>query len=221
MRLLVAEDDPGLLSVLDRGLRKHGYVVDTTQRGDDALHLLTVNDYAAAVLDWRMPALDGVEVITAARRGGRSLPILLLTARDTPADRVHGLDAGADDYLVKPFDFAELLARLRALMRRRAGGGEPLLRAGNLELDPARHEVRSIDGVLQLTPREYAILELLMRGVGTVVSRRTITDQAWPDGDPTWNTLEVHIARLRAKLAGGSRVGVVAVRGAGYRLVEQ
>ena len=113
MRLLVAEDDPALLAVLARGLRQHGYVVDTASRGDDALDLLGTGEYAAAVLDWRMPGLDGVEVIVSIRRQQRTLPILLLTARDTPADRVTGLDSGADDYIVKPFDFGELLARLQ------------------------------------------------------------------------------------------------------------
>ena len=219
MRLLIAEDDSSLLAVLERGLSRNGYVVDTARRGDDALHLLELNDYAAVVLDWRMPGLDGVEVIAAARRASRTVPILLLTARDTAADRVHGLDAGADDYLVKPFDFDELLARLRALLRRSPAASPPVLRAGTLELDPATHEVRSGSHIVALTPREYAILELLMRRVGAVVSRQTITNHAWPDGDPTWNTLEVHIARLRAKLAGESTVNLRAVRGTGYRLV--
>jgi DNA-binding response OmpR family regulator len=221
MRLLIAEDDSSLLAVLERGLGRHGYVVDTARRGDDALHLLEVNDYAGAVLDWRMPGLDGVQVIAAVRRSGRPVPILLLTARDTAADRVHGLDSGADDYLVKPFDFDELLARLRALLRRGSAPRPPILRAGNLELDPASHEVRSSSRTVGLTPREYAILELLMRRVGAVVSRQTIINHVWPDADPTWNTLEVHVARLRAKLAGGSAVSINAVRGAGYRLIVE
>jgi DNA-binding response OmpR family regulator len=220
MRILIAEDDAPLLSVLTRGLRQNGYVVDTAERGDDALHMLLVDDYAAAVLDWRMPGLDGIEVIAAARRQRQTIPILLLTARDTPADRVLGLDAGADDYLVKPFDFGELLARLRALLRRGTEGGSGVLRLGNLALDPATRDVRIGDRDLGLTPREYGILELLLRRADTVVSRQGIVDQVWPEGDPTWNAIDVHVARLRAKMAGGSTVHIVAVRGAGYRLVE-
>jgi DNA-binding response OmpR family regulator len=220
MRVLIAEDDAPLLSVLTRGLRQNGYVVDTAARGDDALHLLMVNEYAAAVLDWRMPGLNGIEVIAAVRQRRQTLPILLLTAHDAPADRVRGLDAGADDYVVKPFDFSELLARLRALLRRGSEGGSAVLRLGNLALDPATRDVRIGDRDLGLTPREYGILELLLRRAGTVVSRQGIIDQVWPEGDPTWNAIDVHVARLRAKMAGGSTVHILAVRGAGYRLVE-
>jgi DNA-binding response OmpR family regulator len=220
MRLLVAEDDPALLAVLARGLRQHGYVVDTASRGDDALDLLGTGEYAAAVLDWRMPGLDGVEVIVSIRRQLRTLPILLLTARDTPADRVTGLDSGADDYIVKPFDFGELLARLRAMLRRTAGDGAPLMRVAGLELDPATHEVRTAGELIQVTPREYAILEVLMRRAGKVVTRHNLAEQVWPDGEATWNAIEAHMARLRAKIGGSAGVAIVAVRGTGYRLVE-
>ena len=218
MRLLVAEDDPALLSVLARGLRQGGYVVDTAERGDDALHMLEVGDYAAAVLDWRMPGLDGAEVIAAARREGSRLPILLLTARDTTSDRVRGLDAGADDYLVKPFDFGELLARLRALLRRGGPASGPTLRVAGLQLDPATREVLSGERPVALTPREYAILELLMRRAGAVVPRQAIAEQVWPEADATWNAMEAHVARLRSKLGGDAGIAIVAVRGTGYRL---
>ncbi|MHB8490305.1 MAG: response regulator transcription factor [Candidatus Dormibacteria bacterium] len=220
MRLLVAEDDPALLSVLARGLRQHGYLVDTVNRGDDALDLLGTGEYAAAVLDWRMPGLDGVEVIVSIRRKRKNLPILLLTARDTPSDRVVGLDSGADDYIVKPFDFGELLARLRAMLRRAAGEGAPVIRMAGLQLDPATHEVRSGQQLVQLTPREYAILEVLMRRAGRVVTRHSLAEQVWPDGEATWNAIEAHMARLRAKIGGASGVAIVAVRGTGYRLLE-
>ncbi|HVC41211.1 MAG TPA: response regulator transcription factor [Candidatus Saccharimonadales bacterium] len=220
MRLLVAEDDPALLSVLARGLRQHGYLVDTVNRGDDALDLLGTGEYAAAVLDWRMPGLDGVEVIVSIRRQRKNLPILLLTARDTPSDRVVGLDSGADDYIVKPFDFGELLARLRAMLRRAAGDGAPVIRMAGLQLDPATHEVRSGEQLVQLTPREYAILEVLMRRTGRVVTRHSLAEQVWPDGEATWNAIEAHMARLRAKIGGASGVAIVAVRGTGYRLLE-
>ena len=220
MRLLIAEDDPALLAVLARGLRLHGYVVDTASRGDDALALLGMGEYAAAVLDWRMPGLDGVEVIVSIRRQHRTLPILLLTARDTPADRVTGLDSGADDYIVKPFDFSELLARLRAMLRRTVGDGAPLMRVAGLQLDPATHEVRSSGALIQVTPREYAILEVLMRRADRVVTRHNLAEQVWPDGEATWNAIEAHMARLRAKVGGDAGVAIVAVRGIGYRLVE-
>jgi two-component system copper resistance phosphate regulon response regulator CusR len=220
MRLLVAEDDAALLSVLARGLRQNGYLVDTAARGDDALHMLGVGEFAAAVLDWRMPGLDGAKVITEARRRGLHLPILMLTARDTLQDRVHGLDSGADDYLVKPFDFDELLARIRALLRRGGSDAGPVLRVAGLELDPATHDVRSAGRLVALTPREYAILEVLMRRAGAAVSRRSIAEQVWPDADASWNAMEAHMARLRAKLSGDSGVAIVAVRGTGYRLVS-
>ena len=216
----MAEDDPALLAVLARGLRQNGYTVDTVDRGDDALDLLANGDYTAAVLDWRMPGLDGVEVITSIRRQRGNLPILLLTARDTPADRVVGLDSGADDYIVKPFDFGELLARLRAMLRRTEGDAAPMVRVGGLQLDPATHEVRSDGELVQLTPREYAILEVLMRRAGKVATRQTLAEQVWPDGDATWNAIEAHMARLRAKIGGASGVAIVAVRGTGYRLLE-
>jgi DNA-binding response OmpR family regulator len=221
MRLLVAEDDAPLLGVLARGLRQAGYLVDTAERGDDALHLLGIGEYAAAVIDWRMPGMDGAEVITEARRRGCRVPLLMLTARDTLADRVRGLDTGADDYLVKPFDFDELLARLRALLRRGGPEVEPALRTGGVRLDPATREVRSGDRMVALTPREFAILELLMRRTGKVVTRQSIAEHAWPEADATWNAMEAHVARLRAKLAGDAGVAIVAVRGTGYRLVAR
>jgi DNA-binding response OmpR family regulator len=220
MRLLVAEDDAALLAVLARGLRQSGYLVDTVSRGDDALDLLRTGDYAGAVLDWRMPGLDGVEVILSIRRQHGNLPILLLTARDTPADRIVGLDSGADDYIVKPFDFGELLARVRAMLRRTAGDGAPLIRLAGLQLDPATHEVRSAGELIQLTPREYSILEVLMRRAGKVVTRHSLAEQVWPDGEATWNAIEAHMARLRAKIGGSAGVAIVAVRGTGYRLLE-
>jgi DNA-binding response OmpR family regulator len=138
----VAEDDPALRSVLERGLRESGYVVDAVADGDSALGYLRIYDYEVAVLDWRMPALSGLEVVREIRRRGFAVPILMLTARDSAGDRVTGLDEGADDYLVKPFDFSELLARMRALQRRSPTTQNPRLTVGNLEFDPATREVR-------------------------------------------------------------------------------
>ncbi|HUA96212.1 MAG TPA: response regulator transcription factor [Acidimicrobiales bacterium] len=222
MRVLVAEDDPGLRSVLERGLRRSGYVVDAVPDGDRALRYLRGYDYEVAVLDWRMPGTSGVEVIRRIRRLGSKVPVLMLTARDTTSDRVEGLDAGADDYLVKPFEFAELLARLRALQRRPAVPLDPVLSVGDLTYDPAARQVRRDEVDLALTGRERAILELLMRRYPSVVERRSIALQVWDDEAEAVgsNTIDVHLARLRAKLAGSS-VRIETVRGIGYRLVAE
>ncbi|PZR79683.1 MAG: DNA-binding response regulator [Candidatus Aeolococcus gillhamiae] len=219
MRLLVAEDDAALRSVLVRGLIKHGYVVDATERGDDALLLLASNRYAAAIVDWRMPGLEGTDVVSRARQRGDATPVLMLTARDLSVDRVEGLDAGADDYLVKPFDFAELLARLRALLRRPPLASAPVLRVGDLSLDPSTHEVRSGERSVSLTPLEYAVLEILLRRAPHVASRAVVAEHAWSAGESiSMNALEAHVARLRAKLV-GSGLRISAVRGVGYRIV--
>ena len=220
MRVLVAEDDAGLRSVLERGLRKHGYAVDAAERGDDALHMLRVNEYAAVVLDWRLPGMEGIDVVRSARSAGVRTPVLMLTALDTHDDRIAGLDGGADDYMAKPFHFGELLARLRALLRRSAGADGPVLSRGRLTLDPATREVRADGRALALTPREFAMLELLLRRSPAVVSRESLASQVWEDDSVAWNTIEVHIARLRAKLVHAD-VRVVAVRGIGYRLVDE
>lgn len=220
MRLLVVEDDPGLRDVLGRGLREAGYVVDVVSDGDEALAFLRAYEYAVCILDWRLPGRSGLEVLTWARRQGIGAPVLMLTARDAPADRVHALDAGADDYLVKPFDYGELLARLRALQRRPGTERAPVLRCGSLVVDPASRIVVVAGGEVPLAPRELSVLELLLRRSPAVVSRHSIAVQAWPD---EWdavgsNTIDVHIARLRAKLARAD-VRIETVRGAGYRLV--
>lgn len=221
MRLLVAEDDDPLRDVIGRGLHQAGYVVDLVARGDDALDQLFYLDYAAAIVDWRMPGLQGIDVIRAARRRGARTPFLMLTARDTPADRIAGLDAGSDDYLVKPFEFGELLARLRALLRRMPASAGAELRVGRLVVDPARRQAL-IDGTpVAVTPKEFTLLDMLaVRSPGTV-SRQELVAGGWPDGDEVdANRIEVHVARLRAKLA-AAELRIEAVRGAGYRLVQQ
>ena len=220
VRVLLAEDDPGLRSVLERGLRRGGYVVDAVPDGATALRHLRAHPYEVAVLDWRMPGASGVEVVRAARRLGASTPVLLLTARDTTDDRVQGLDAGADDYLVKPFELAELLARLRALQRRPPAALPPRLVVGDLELDPVTRQVRRGGVVIALTSRELGVLELLLRRHPRIVDRRALALQVWDDEAQAIgsNTIDVHMARLRAKLGpGGPRVETV--RGVGYRLV--
>src|SRR6187549_1469868 len=154
VRILVAEDDPGLREVIVLGLADSGYHVDAVERGDDAIDQLRFYEYDVAILDWRMPGREGIDVVDWARRHKRPTAILMLTARDTPADRIRGLDTGADDYLVKPFDFGELLARVRALQRRPRGVDRPVLTSGALELDPVRHVVIASGRELSLTATE-------------------------------------------------------------------
>ena len=220
MRVLVAEDDAALRSVLERGLRESGYVVDAVPDGAEALAYLRTYDYEVAVLDWRMPHGTGLEVLQELRRRGSRVPVLMLTARDTPADRVTGLDEGADDYLVKPFDFSELLARLRALQRRSPALQGPKLCVGDVVLDPASRVVQVGAEEPAFTATELAILELLMRRSPGVVDRRGIAVQVWDqEADAVGsNTIDVHMARLRAKLAAAD-VRIETVRGVGYRIV--
>ena len=222
MRVLVAEDDEGLGAVLVRGLREDGYVVDLVPDGETAAAYLRVYQYEVAVIDWRMPKLSGLDLVAGLRRSGSALPVLMLTARDTPADRVTGLDAGADDYLVKPFDFGELLARLRALQRRPADLRAPVLALGGLALDPAARTVRLGGQALSLTGTEFGILEILLRRSPAAVDRTMIAQHVWDEESDALgsNTISVHLARLRSKLAGAG-VRVETVRGIGYRIVAR
>jgi len=219
MRVLVAEDDEGLRSVLQRGLRENGYVVDALPDGAQALAFLRTYDYDVAVLDWRMPKMSGLELVRELRRAGSSVPILMLTARDTADDRIAGLDEGADDYLVKPFVFGELLARVRALQRRPPAVHGPRVVVGNLVFDPATRDVRIGSKQPTLTATELSILEILMRRAPNVVERRSIAVHVWDEEADALgsNTIDVHLARLRAKLVGGL-VRIETVRGIGYRM---
>jgi DNA-binding response OmpR family regulator len=217
---LVAEDDPGLRSVLERGLREHGYVVDAVADGSLALAYLRSYTYEVAILDWRMPKQSGIDVLGAMRARGDRTPVLMLTARDATEDRVEGLNRGADDYLVKPFSFAELMARVSALQRRPALTVDPVLTCADLSFDPATRVVAR-DGVpITLTTIETGLIELLMRRAPAVVNRRTIALQVWDDeADAVGsNTIDVHVGRLRSKL-GDAEARIETVRGSGYRLV--
>jgi two-component system copper resistance phosphate regulon response regulator CusR len=221
MRILVAEDDPGLREVIVLGLADSGYHVDAVDRGDDAIDQLRFYEYDVAILDWRMPGREGIDVVEWARRNERPTAILMLTARDAPVDRIHGLDAGADDYLVKPIDFGELLARVRALQRRPRGVDAPTLQRGRLALDPVTRKV-TVDGrELSLTHTEYRILELLLRRSPAVVGRKAIAEHAWADETTPLgsNAIDVQLSRIRAKLPRAG-IRIVTVRGAGYRLEE-
>ncbi|MDQ6795470.1 MAG: response regulator transcription factor [Chloroflexota bacterium] len=221
MRVLVAEDDPGLRDVIVLGLRDHGYHVDAVERGDDAIDQLRWYEYDVAIIDWRMPGAEGIDVVAWARRQQRPTALLMLTARDAPADRIRGLDTGADDYLVKPFDFGELLARVRALQRRPRQSAGPVIEKGQVALDPAARTVTAAGRPMNLTVTEYLILELLMRRSPAVVDRKAIAEHAWADEtDPLGsNAIDVQLSRLRAKLPSAG-IRIVTVRGAGYRLDE-
>ena len=222
MRVLVAEDDRGLREALGRGLRENGYTVDAVPDGRAAMDYLRSYDYAVVVLDWRMPRVSGLEVLQWMRRSKLPAAVLMLTARDAPADRVTGLDQGADDYLIKPFDFTELLARIRALQRRPRTSQSPQLVVGDVLFDPATREVRIGAQRPTLTGTERGILEMLMRRSPAVVDRRSIAVHVWDNEADAMgsNTIDVHMARLRSKLA-GAQVRVESVRAVGYRIVAR
>lgn len=214
MRILLVEDDPLLGDGLAAGLRLDGYGVDWTRDGEAARLALLADDYAACVLDLSLPRRDGLAVLKDLRaRGGRT-PVLIFTARDTTADKVAGLDAGADDYLLKPFDLAELQARLRALIRRAAGSAAPLLRLGDLALDPAARRVTLADQVVPMSAKEYALLFDLLSNQARIRSRQELETSLYAWGEETEsNTVEVYIHHLRRKL-GPERIRTV--RGLGY-----
>ena len=219
MRVLVAEDDAALRTVLERGLRESGYVVDAVADGQAAVKWLRAYEHEVAILDWRMPLKSGIEVVEEVRRAGVKTPILMLTARDAAVDRVAGLHAGADDYLVKPFDFDELLARLVALQRRPALTVAPKIAVGDLCYDPATRELTVAGSPVALTTTELAIMELLLRRSPAVVTRRSIALQVWDDEADVIgsNTIDVHVGRLRSKIA-ASTAKIQTVRGSGYRV---
>jgi DNA-binding response OmpR family regulator len=222
MRLLLVEDEPAAVRVLERGLREQAYAVDVVTDGEAALFQVMTTDYDALILDVMLPVKDGLMVCQAIRRMGNPVPILMVTARDAIDARIEGLDCGADDYLVKPFDFGELLARLRALIRR---GRQPLLpdkvTVGPLALD-TRGRFAQVDGRdVRLTAKEYALLEYLVRRAGDVVSRSDIAEHVWDEHyDPLSNVVDVYIQRLRRKLGGTSESFIRTRRGEGYQLIK-
>ncbi|MDF2691666.1 MAG: DNA-binding heavy metal response regulator [Labilithrix sp.] len=218
MKVLVVEDDKKLARFLAQALTEEGYVVDTCSRGRDALNQAGHIAYSLIVLDWMLPDLDGVTVCREIRRSASNVPILMLTARGEVGERVTGLDAGADDYMTKPFELEELLARVRAAIRR--GQSEPqTIRVGKLSIDLLEHIVH-VDGTrLDLTPREYSLLALLSKNAGRVVPRSEILSQVWETvRDPGSNVIEVNVKNLRDKLGGAAPV-IETVRGIGYRMV--
>ncbi len=221
MRLLVVEDNEKLAASLKKGLQQEGYAVDAAGSAADARALLSMmsDDYDAILLDRMLPDGDGVALCRSIRSSGRIVPILMLTARDGVSDRVHGLDAGADDYLTKPFSFDELAARIRALLRRPRGPVQMTLREGEIELDPGTREIRVAGTVVPMTAKEFGLLELLMRHAGQVLTREQITRRLWDqEFDAGSNVVEVHVKNVRRKLAeAGSNDRIETLRGTGYR----
>ncbi|SEF85073.1 response regulator transcription factor [Thauera chlorobenzoica] len=219
MKILLVEDDELLGDGIQAGLEQAGFTVDWARDGSAAAHALDTGAYQAAVLDLGLPRLSGMDVLRRARAAGLQLPILILTARDALADRVAGLDAGADDYVVKPFELAELQARLRALVRRASGSAAPLLTCGALQLDPGRRQVRFGGRAVALTTREFAILHALLLGKGRVLSKAQLEEQLYGWGEEVGsNTVEVFIHHLRRKLAPGL---IRTVRGVGYLIEDE
>jgi two-component system OmpR family response regulator len=220
MRILVVEDEPKMAALLRRGLAEEGHAVDVAHAGDDALWMARATAYDAVVLDVMLPGLDGVEVCRRLREAGVWAPVLMLTARDAVGDRVAGLDAGADDYLAKPFSFAELLARLRALHRRGPEERPTVLRVDDLRLDPASRRVWRGEDEISLSAKEFALLEAFMRRPGDVLSRDRLLEQAWDYAyEQRSNVVDVYVRYLREKIDRPfGRSSLETVRGAGYRL---
>ena len=220
MRVLVVEDEKKLGQLLGRGLREEGYAADVADRGEDALWMARATAYNAIVLDVMLPGLDGFEICRRLRRDGVWAPVLMLTARDTVEDRVSGLDVGADDYLTKPFAFEELLARLRALTRRSPVERPPVLEVGDLRLDPAAHRAWRDGQELDLSAKEFALLELFMRQAGITLSRTQLLDGAWDMAfESQSNVIDVYVRYLREKIDRPfGRDSLETVRGVGYRL---
>jgi DNA-binding response OmpR family regulator len=220
MRLLVVEDEPVAASVLAKGLREHSYAVDIAADGASALEQLETNDYDLIILDILLPRINGLDLCRRMRSNASPVPVLMLTARGGPDDRVEGLDAGADDYLSKPYHFPELLARVRALLRR-GPALEPLERTlDDLVVEPRARRVTRAGRVIQLTTKEYALLEYLLHRRSQVVTRADIAEHVWDDSfDPMSNLIEVYIQRLRRKVDDGHAVKLIHTRrGAGYTL---
>jgi DNA-binding response OmpR family regulator len=218
MRILVTEDEKDLADALAKGLERQGYAVDVAYDGEESLRLTEVNDYDLLILDLNLPKVDGMEVCQRLRDSGSSIGILMLTARAGLDSRVNGLDMGADDYLVKPFHFPELLARVRSILRREGEHRKPILRTGDLMLDPNTIRAAVRDTQITLTAKEFGILEYLMRNVGRVVSQEELLEHVWSeDANLFTQSIKVHINNLRKKLDAAGGEGLIStVKGKGY-----
>jgi two-component system, OmpR family, response regulator QseB len=218
MRVLVVEDDPMIGRAVLSGLRESGYATDWVRDGVEAELALSSGGYDAALLDLGLPRREGLDILKSLRRGKQDLPVLIITARDAVSDRVAGLDSGADDYLVKPFSLEELLARMRAVIRRRVGRASPEIQYGALLLDPVRRAVRFRDAPVELSAREFALLEALLQEPGAVVSRQKLEEAVYGWGEEVEsNSVEVHLHNLRRKLTPEL---IRNVRGVGYRVAK-
>jgi DNA-binding response OmpR family regulator len=219
VKLLVVEDEERVASFIEKGLRAHGYAVEWVQTGEDALRRLTQPGISLVILDLGLPDLDGLDVLKGLRKSGSAVPVLVLTARGRVDDRVKGLNLGADDYLGKPFAFAELLARVRSNLRARATGSPGLQEVGRLRIDPVRHEVTVSGRTLNLSAREFALLKTFADRPGQVMSRQELLSMAWDmDFDPQTNLVDVYVRYLRRKLGEHT---IETVRGEGYCLQVQ
>jgi two-component system, OmpR family, copper resistance phosphate regulon response regulator CusR len=220
MRILIVEDEPTAATVLAKGLREHAYAVDVANDGDAALEQAAINQYDLLIVDVLLPGIDGFEVCRRLRADGASVPVLMLTALGRLDDRVEGLDAGADDYLPKPYHFKELLARVRALLRRGPALASAVLSVRDLAIDTRARRVERAGRLIQLTTKEYSLLEYLAKRQGEVVGRAHIAEHVWDDSfDPMSNLIEVYIQRLRRKVDDGNDVKLIHTRrGAGYTL---
>ncbi len=222
MRVLLVEDDARIARFVAKGLREESYAVDIAENGNDAVYQTEINDYDLIILDIMIPGMDGLAVCQAIRAAGKRTPILMLTARDGVDDRITGLDSGADDYLTKPFEFRELLARLRALLRRQSDLRPPRIIVGDLELDTASQTAKRGNRSIPLTAKEYALLEYFARNAGRVIGRSEIAEHVWDETfDPFSNLIEVYVNRLRRKLGDeGGKPLLQTRRGSGYVLCE-
>lgn len=220
MRVLLIEDEPGMVQFIQQGLQEQAFSVDTAQDGETGLESALLSEYDVLVLDIMLPVMDGLQVLQELRAQGIKTPVLLLTARSEIEDRVRGLDAGADDYLVKPFAFSELLARLRALVRRPPLQYDPVLELGDLTMDVSAHVVRRSGRLIELSPREFALLELLLRHPRQVLSRTQIAERVWNlDYYTGTNVVDVYIGYLRRRIDRGFDYPLIhTVRGIGYRV---
>lgn len=223
MKILIIEDEAKTAAYLQKGLSEEGFVADTAPTGDEGFKLATGNPYDLIILDVMLPGRDGWSIMESLRKEGRQTPVLFLTARDTVQDRVRGLELGADDYLVKPFAFSELLARVRSVLRRGPNRQPGPLKLGDLEIDLAAHRVSRAGKRLELTPKEFALLSLLARRSGEVLSRTLIAEQIWDmNFDSDSNVVDVHVRRLRMKVDDAFEHKLIhTVRGVGYVLEER
>ncbi len=223
MKILVVEDENKTAAYLEKGLVENGYVVNRAANGEDGFHMALVGGYDLLILDVMLPGKDGWSILEDLRRSGQQFPILFLTARDAVEDRVRGLESGADDYLVKPFAFVELLARVHTLLRRGQARSPEILRIGDLEIDPIHHKILRSGRRIDLTPKEFSLLYLLASRGGEVLSRSLLAEQVWDVSfDSDTNVVDVHVRRLRSKMDDPfERKLIHTVRGVGYVLADR